>query len=244
MLALAVFGLLARMPADGGRIEQNLRSGERSQSRRFGIPFIPADAYAGAGVMSVERFEPQVAGREIELFVIERVVGYVHLAVDAGQMSVGVNYHGGVVVKPRGAALEQRSDDHDAMRGRQLCKRLGARPWNWFGQIEVRVIFGLAEIARAEQLLGRNHVRALTRGLFNTRKALVQILARIIAAAHLNQRHIGFIPIGLIRFHVCNYIASCPASTRYATLRASNRAHQILFQRWGQTAFGAPARWG
>src|SRR2546422_5716874 len=57
MLALAVFGFLAGMPADRGRVEQNLRPGERRQPSRFGIPLIPTDANAGAGVMSVERFE-------------------------------------------------------------------------------------------------------------------------------------------------------------------------------------------
>src|SRR5262245_30327339 len=73
MLALAVFGLLARVPADGGRIKQNLRSRERRQSRGFGIPLIPANAHTGAGVMGVERFESQIAGSEIELFVIVRI---------------------------------------------------------------------------------------------------------------------------------------------------------------------------
>src|SRR5215813_9597950 len=118
------------MPADRGRVEQNLRPGERRQPRRLRIPLIPTDADAGAGVMSVERFESQVARSEIELFIIERVVRYVHLAVNAGQMAVGVYHHGGVVIKPWRAAFKQRLDDDVAVRGGQSAERVGARPQN------------------------------------------------------------------------------------------------------------------
>src|SRR5262249_2726156 len=157
------------MPADRGRVEQNLRPGERRQSRRLGIPLVPTYANAGAGVMSVEGFEPQVSRSEIELFIIVRVVWYVHLAVDAGQMAVGVNHHGGVVIKPRRAAFKQRPDDDDAVRGGQSAERLGARPRNRLRQVEVRMILALAEIARAEHLLSPNHLRALARRRFDAR---------------------------------------------------------------------------
>src|SRR5262245_51917536 len=175
--------------------------------------------------MSVERFEPQVARSEIELFIIERVVRNVHLAVDARQMAVGVNHHGGVVVNARRAAFKQRTDDDDAARGRQSAERLRAWPRNRFGKIEVRMILALAEIARAEQLLGRNHVRALTRGFLDARQAFVQILARIVAAAHLNQRHVSFILVALIGFHIA--IITLLAQLRPATLHFECRPRFI-----------------
>ena len=36
------------MPADGGGIENDLRTGQRRQPRRLGIPLVPADARADA----------------------------------------------------------------------------------------------------------------------------------------------------------------------------------------------------
>jgi len=64
------------------------------------------------------------------------------------------------------------------------------------------VPFTLAEIALAKQFLGPNHMCALACGLFDARQGFVQILARVVSADHLNQRHIGFILVALIRFHI------------------------------------------
>src|SRR5262245_13858467 len=127
------------MPADHGRVEENLRPSERRQPSRLRIPLVPTYANAGANVMSIKGFEPKVARIEIKFFKIEQIVRYVHLAVDAGQMAVGVNHHGGVVIKPQRAAFKQRPNDDDAARSDQSAERLGARPRNRLGQVEVRM---------------------------------------------------------------------------------------------------------
>ena len=96
------------------------------------------------------RGEVEVARREIKLFVIVRVVGDVHFAVAAREASVGVQHHRRVVVETLRAPLEERSDDDDLARGGYRAQRLGARPGNRLGEVEIAGLLGLAEIARAE----------------------------------------------------------------------------------------------
>jgi hypothetical protein len=83
MLGDAEFGLLRWMPADCGGIEQDRCALERGEASTFGKPLIPADERAQATSTSVEGTESEVAGSEIKFFVIERIVGDVHLAVEA-----------------------------------------------------------------------------------------------------------------------------------------------------------------
>ena len=79
----AVLRLLARVPADGGRVEEDGRAPQRGEPRGLRVPLVPADEGADAARASVEGLEAEVAGREVELLVEERVVGDVHLAVEA-----------------------------------------------------------------------------------------------------------------------------------------------------------------
>ncbi len=107
-LGRAVLGLLVRMPADGGGIEEDFGAGERRQACPLRIPLVPADERGDAPGARVERGEAQVARREIELLVVGRVVGDVHLAVEAEQLPVGVEDRGAVVVQARRPPLEDR----------------------------------------------------------------------------------------------------------------------------------------
>ena len=154
VLALAVFGLFAGMPADGGRVEKDFRALHGSQAGGFGIPLVPADEDADLGVTGLPRAEAEVAGSEIELFVEERVVRYVHLAVDAKEGAVGVNDGGGVMVEAGGAFLEKGGDEDDPVLAGESLEGVGARARNRFGEGEVGVIFTLAEILGAEEFLG------------------------------------------------------------------------------------------
>ena len=118
-LRRAVLRFFRRVPADGRGIEENVRAAQAGQARAFGIPLVPADQRGDAAEARVEAGKAEVAGREVELFVVERIVGDVHLAVDAGEAAVGVEDRGGVVVEAGGAALEERSDDDDAQFARR-----------------------------------------------------------------------------------------------------------------------------
>src|ERR1043165_3359695 len=99
-------GLFARVPADRRGIEQDGGALQGGETRAFGIPLIPADQRADASHAGVERAKSQIAGREVELLVVRRVVGNVHLAVHPQEPAVRVDHRGAVMVQPRRAPLE------------------------------------------------------------------------------------------------------------------------------------------
>ena len=79
-----------------------------------GIPLIPADEHADRAVVRRERPETEVARREVELLVVARIVGNMHLAILADVAAPAVDDDRGVVVQPRRAPLEQADDERDA----------------------------------------------------------------------------------------------------------------------------------
>ena len=83
-----LLGRVVGVPADGGGVEQQLGAGQRHQPRRFRIPLVPAHQHAEFAHRGVDRLEAEVAGREVELLVIRRIVGDVHLAVVPGDAAV------------------------------------------------------------------------------------------------------------------------------------------------------------
>src|SRR5687767_8154648 len=83
VLRLAVLRFLAWVPSNGCRIENDLRALHRGQARGFGIPLVPADAYADARVFRAPGFEAKIARREIKLLVEKRIIRDMHLSVDA-----------------------------------------------------------------------------------------------------------------------------------------------------------------
>ena len=87
VLRLAVLGLLLRVPADRGRVEDHLRPLQRREPGRLGIPLVPADERADLRGRRGEDLEAEVAGREVELLEEERVVRDVHLAVEAEELA-------------------------------------------------------------------------------------------------------------------------------------------------------------
>ena len=120
--------LLRRVPADRRGIEQHLGALQSRQPRALGIPLVPADQRAHAANGGIHGLKAQIARREVILLVIKRIVGDVHLAVDAGDLAIGVQRDRGVVVKPRRAALEERGNDgHARLRAppRPACPSTG-----------------------------------------------------------------------------------------------------------------------
>ena len=75
---------------------------------------VPADEWADIGESGGERLKAEVAGREIEFLIVQRVVGNMHLAIPAGEFAIGVEDNRGIVVNARCAPLEYRADDNDA----------------------------------------------------------------------------------------------------------------------------------
>src|SRR5579883_3437070 len=97
-LRFAKFGFLRRMPSDGGGIKENDCAGKRAEARAFGIPLMPADEHAEASEGGNEIQKSGVAGGEVELLVVKRVIGDVHLAIDPGDFAVSIEHGGGVVI--------------------------------------------------------------------------------------------------------------------------------------------------
>src|SRR5260370_12787456 len=81
-----------RMPADAGGIENHVCAAESREARAFGIPLIPANLHANARVPGVEIRKAEIARREVKFFVVQRIVGNVHLAVFAEKRSVSIQH--------------------------------------------------------------------------------------------------------------------------------------------------------
>src|SRR5690606_14226425 len=109
--------------------------------------------------------KPEVAGREVELFVVTRIVRDVHLAVLAGVSAPAVEHRGRVVIKPGRAALEQARDDRYVELRSEPREAFRSRTGNGLGEREVRRILVLTEVARAEQLRQRDEPGAAPGGL-------------------------------------------------------------------------------
>ena len=146
VLRRAELRLLRRVPADRGGIEQDLGALESGEPRGFGEPLVPAHQHADLCPPHREALEPEIAGGEVVLLVVERVVGDVHLAVTPTQRAVRVDDDGGVVVQARSAALEEGADHRDAVVGRGAAEGVGAGSRDGLGQVENRRVFLLAEV--------------------------------------------------------------------------------------------------
>src|SRR6266404_7791478 len=90
MLRRAEFLLLRWMPADSRGIENNFRSAQRREPRRFRIPLVPTDTHADLSARGLPGLEPEIARREIKFLVIQRVIGDVHLTIFAKHFSIGI----------------------------------------------------------------------------------------------------------------------------------------------------------
>src|ERR1035441_2146918 len=107
MLRLAKFGLLRGMPSNSGRVKKNAGSLQCSKPRTFGIPLIPADERAEFPGGRVEGFEAEIAGSEIIFFVVKRIVGNVHLAINADERAIGI----AAGIKDRDRVVIERSEE-------------------------------------------------------------------------------------------------------------------------------------
>src|ERR1035441_1543034 len=156
---------LRRVPADGRGIEQNFGTLKSGEPRALGIPLVPADERAYAAGGGVDGLKAEIAGGKVILFVIKRVVRDVHFAVDAGDLAIGVERDGSVVVKSWRAALEERSDDGDFGIAGNFSQFGGGGSGDGLGKIEEAQIFALAKILRAEEFGQADDLRAELRGL-------------------------------------------------------------------------------
>src|SRR5260221_10884769 len=117
------------MPADTCRIKNHLSAAERGNPRSLRIPLVPADLHADARIPRIEIWKTEIAGREIKLFVVQRIVGDVHLSVFPEKTSVGVKHRARVVINARRAPFEQGNNQRYFL---FLCN-LGEKFGRWSG---------------------------------------------------------------------------------------------------------------
>ena len=161
------------MPSDRRRIEQHLRAHQARDARGFRIPLVPADQHADRRVARLPHaeaarlawlfavvIEVAVAGREVVLLVEQRIVGDVHLPVDAEEAPVRVDDRRRVPIDAGGLPLEDRHDEDDRQLTRELLHRIRGRSGNRLCQVEAVALLRLAEVERVEQLLQADDLRA------------------------------------------------------------------------------------
>ena len=175
------------MPTDRRWVEENLGTAKGGQSSRFGKPLIPADQNADRSVTGLKGAKAQISGREVELFVVQRVVGNMHLAVQPDETTVGIEHTSRVVVDPGGAPLEDRTNDDDFVFASGRSQSVGGRSGNRLSEIEIPVIFTLTEIARPKELGEANNLRSLPGRLRNAIEACLQVAFGVLAARHLHE---------------------------------------------------------
>src|SRR5207244_770008 len=57
------------------RVKKNLGATERGEACAFGEPLVPTYEDAEAGVARLKRGKPEVAGGEIKLLIVQRIIG-------------------------------------------------------------------------------------------------------------------------------------------------------------------------
>ena len=178
---------LGRVPADGARIDDEVRAAQRAQPGGLGKPLVPADQGADPREPRLEDGVAEVAGREVELLVVERIVGDVGLAVAAQQGAVGVDDRDRVVVDAGRPPLEDGNQQHDVEVGGEGGAPGGGRPGHRLGELEVGRVLALAEVAGAEELLQADDLGAPRRRLTDQADRGLDVGGRGVAAGHLHQ---------------------------------------------------------
>ena len=195
----AELGFFFWVPADAGGIKDNLRAAERGEARAFRVPLIPADLNADARVFRIEIRETQIAGREIKLFVIERIVWNVHFAIFAKVAAIGVDYRASVVIDAGGAAFEQGSDDDHFLFLGNLGESVRGRARDCFRKVEERGVLRAAEVFAAEQFIHANDLRAARGGFFYFFDCTGEIFLGVLRGFHLHEADRKFICHGVYR---------------------------------------------
>jgi len=188
-----VLGFFTGMPADGGWIEKNFCALHSGQSRGFGIPLVPADKHADFAVPGLPGAKAEVAGSEIKFLVIKRVIGDMHFAIEAEEGTVGIDNRCGIMIDTGSAFFKEGSNDDCAVLFREFLESFGSWPGNWFGEFEIFMVFGLAEVLGAEEFLGADDLRALFGGALSGGERFLKICGGVRGAGGLDEADGDFV---------------------------------------------------
>ena len=156
-------GRVAALIADSGGIDEYVCSSECHQTGTLGIPLIPADLHAELSYRGLYGAETEVSGSEIELLVVGRVIGDVHLAMETCNSAVTLEHNSRIMIESWSTALEEAGDEDNSMFAGKVAKE-GCR-WAGYGFCEIEVVNGLhlAEIRGIVKLLQDNEFGTASR---------------------------------------------------------------------------------
>ena len=132
-------------------------------------------------------WKPRSPGGEVELLVVEGVVGDVHLAVLGGEGAVGFQDGYGVVVEAGGAALEEAGDDDYFFFFGDCGQRLGRGAGDGLGGVEEGVLFALAEVLGAEEFGEADDVGSGAGCVAGEGDGFGEVLGGVYGAGHLDE---------------------------------------------------------
>ena len=106
-LALLLFCRVAGGIADGCGIDEDLCPLKCHETGCLGVPLIPANHDAQTTYRGLNGMETEIARGEVELLVVGRIIGDVHLAIDACDGAILFEYYCRIVVKSCCPALKE-----------------------------------------------------------------------------------------------------------------------------------------
>ena len=144
---------IGTFPANSRGIDKQICTTKGHQSSGLRVPLIPANQYAKTTHGGRYGPEVEVAGREVELLVVRRIVRDVHFAVPPCYRSVFFDHDGRIVVNPRCTTLKERQHEHHTTRTSYLAKVRGRGSGDRFSHVEDGGVLRLTEIEAVVQLL-------------------------------------------------------------------------------------------
>ncbi len=166
---------------------------QRRESRAFGIPLVPAHQSTDPADGGVEGAVAEVARSEVILFVVQGIVGDVHLAIEPEQGAVSVENDRGVVIDAGSALLKERGDEDNAKLFGQRCQTGCDRPGNGLGEIEQGGVLALAEILGLKKLGQADDLRSPRGRLMDFVDGALKILVGIGRGRHLYESDFEFL---------------------------------------------------
>ena len=138
---------------DGCGIDEQIGSLQGHEPCSLGVPLVPAYLYTQEAHAGGNGMEAKVAGSEVELLIVSRVIGDVHLTVTACHGSVLLKDDSRVVVKACCAFLEQTGHQHHSVFPSQGSIEVRGRAGDGDSQLEVVGALHLAEVEAVMQFL-------------------------------------------------------------------------------------------
>ena len=179
-----------RLTADSGGVKEHICAHKSHTACRLRKPLIPAYADTDTAELCIPYLKACVARCEVELLLIEMVIGNVALTVYSHKRAVTV-YHSYRIEKCVSVLFIEADGDNRTGFLCDLHKTLYGRIFFGFvGKIIVIVILLLTKVRKLEQLGEKYHIRSVRCRLSYHTLCLCYIFFTVVTAAHLYCRNL------------------------------------------------------